>query len=140
MELNYRLLGDQKDTEHASLLRSHYSNLEFTDFEENNSIRPFKIPKFMSNKNKCCNGLFRKICCCSCKNHKENITQEELKAYYKLKELAQIYYNELNEDHENSLKNLFINTLNCDLTDNLETMEWKGIGFQVSIIHLFYYK
>jgi hypothetical protein len=128
MEMNYRSLPNEDDLEKNALLSQYRDNTISYDIEENIPERPFKLPTFMLQENTCCNN-FSKIICCQSKKFK--IKQSELRAYYKLKEIALVSYDQTNVDHENCLKNLFITALNCDLTDNLETIEWKTLGFQV---------
>ncbi len=124
-------INGNNEIERKSLLEQYKDEGSFYELEENNSIRPFKPPKFIIEEKNCCNNFLRIFCC---KSKNKIITQNELKAYYKLREIALIPYEKNNIDHENSLKNLFISSLNCDLTDNLETVEWKGLGFQVYCI------
>jgi len=137
MEMNYQTFKDRNSdeiNEKSLLLEGYYNNNnKFYDIEENQVKRPMKIPKFIYNNRGNCEKICSKILCCKKFKPLENIRQEELKAYYRLKDMAILQYDENNSDHENSLKNLFIAALNVDLTHNLESVEWKSIGFQVNI-------
>ena len=129
MEMNYRRQTDENsDPEKIGLMGEYNEDGSIYDLEENNQKRPLKQPTFLFEKKACCSNVIQIL---FCKGKPEKLKQNELSAYNKLKEIALISYDKYNLDHENSLKNLFINSLNCDLTENLETVDWKGIGFQV---------
>jgi len=130
--MNYHRISDGfGDNERSKLLENNYNENNYCDLEENNIKRPMKVPEFIINQKTFCEKSLYKVLCCSKYKLFDKIHQEDLRAYYKLKDIAIIHYNEHNEDHENSLKNLFICALNVDTTDNLESVEWKSIGFQV---------
>jgi hypothetical protein len=133
MELNYKKLPNNAndDKENEYLLSQYKEEGSNYDIEENNTVKPLKIPGFIKEENNCCNNLIEFL---FCKSKTQKINQKELKAYYMLKEIALISYDQNNSDHENTLKNLFKISLNCELTENLETVEWKSLGFQVIII------
>lgn len=139
MELTLPRRNQAKDCEEAGLLddeRNEYNNSDFTDIEKNiieknTKKRNYLTPKFITKRKNCCDNLIYKIICYYKRNPQEKVTQEELKAYYNLKDLALIQYSESNQEHESSLKSLYTNALACGLTENLETPEWKSIGFQV---------
>jgi hypothetical protein len=132
MELNYKQLPNYEndDKENEALLSNYKEDGYNYDIEKDNTERPLNIPRFIKEKNNCCDNILRFLCC---KTKSEKINQKELKAYYKLKEIALVLYDKNNLDHENSLKTLFKISLNCEITENLETVEWKGLGFQVII-------
>jgi hypothetical protein len=135
MEMNYQNIQDKHSNcdSKLAILLERYNQDTYNDYIEESKIkRPMKIPKFISEpRGKFEKSLFLMLCCFAKFKSLDKISQEELNAYYRLKEIAILTYNEHDEDHENSLKNLFISALNVDLSDNLESVEWKTIGFQV---------
>ena len=76
------------------------------------------------------------LCCCCCNNNKYKLIRlidlNELESYYDLKELINKKYNPSLNQHENSLKFLFLISLKCDLTKDLNSENWKKIGFSNS--------
>ena len=76
------------------------------------------------------------LCCCCCNNNKYELIKlidlNELESYYDLKELINKKYNPSLNQHENSLKFLFLISLKCDLTKDLNSENWKKIGFSNS--------
>lgn len=131
-EKNFKLF--EKDQEKIYLLEGQNETREYSDLEEGNIKRPHKTPQFLLNDKNCSDKIIniaQVIFCCNKKKLLDTLKQDDLNVYYKLKEIALISYNEFNNNHEDSLKSLFILVLNCELTDNLQHVEWKGIGFQV---------
>ena len=76
------------------------------------------------------------LCCCCCNNNKYELIRlidlNELESYYDLKELINKKYNPSLNQHENSLKFLFLISLKTDLTKDLNSEKWKTIGFNNS--------
>ncbi len=140
MEMNYHKFKDNNtngDNERSMLIDNYNYEKYNYDLEENHTKRPMVVPEFIINQKTFCEKSLYKILCCSKYRTFDKIDQKELKAYYKLKDIGLVLYDEHNKDHENSLKHLFISALNIDTSDNLETLEWKSIGFQVNFLYLF---
>lgn len=63
----------------------------------------------------------------------DNIKEKDLKTYHQLKAIASLDYNQDNTAHEESLKFLYLKTINSDLCKDLTSAQWEDIGFNVSI-------
>ena len=93
-----------------------------------------EIPYFILTQAK--KSCWHCLCCCCCNNNKYELIKlidlNELESYYDLKELINKKYNPSLKQHENSLKFLFLISLKCDLTKDLNSENWKKIGFSNS--------
>ena len=93
-----------------------------------------EIPYFILTQAK--KSCWHCLCCCCCNNNKYKLIRlidlNELESYYDLKELINKKYNPSLNQHENSLKFLFLISLKCDLTKDLNSENWKKIGFSNS--------
>jgi hypothetical protein len=140
MEMNYNRFNDEnnnynEDNEKLKLINNENN---YNDLEQNITKKPIiKVPEFVLNNRDICDKAMTKVLCCNKYKSRDKIDQEELRAYYQLKELALISYNEQIKEHENCLKSLFISALNVEISDNLESAEWKSIGFQVNNLNKF---
>ena len=95
------------------------------------SLNRTNVPDFIERihkKNKCWNLL---CFCCYKQSNLDEINNNHIYFYNKLKSLAIQYYDSNNESHELSLRFFYISVINNDLSDNLENSEWCKIGFQV---------
>jgi len=133
MEMISKIPGENyyEDQEDLNLLDYDKKN---NDIEKNVINIKLKVPEFLIKQR----GIWFKtkgflICCKSKFPSLDRINQEELSVYYKLKNLAVILYCENNTEHEENLKKLYLNSLNVEISNNLESAEWKSIGFQVRI-------
>lgn len=139
MEMNYQRFNDEEinnkaeDNEKLNLIDNEY---KYNDLEQNIIKKPMKVPEFVINNTGFCEKTMTKILCCAKYKSRDKIDQEHLKAYYSLKDLALVLFNEQIEQHENTLKSLFVSALNLEASENLESPEWKSIGFQVYLILL----
>lgn len=102
---------------------------------EKESEEQIKTPKFLlgqvSSLEKC-GCLYKLFCCnlCSKKgNHLDDIEESDILAYERFKKDAIDYYYREESSNENSLRFLYMQTLNCDLTQDLTNEKWKTIGF-----------
>jgi len=132
MEMNYKRfnedINNSKEEDCEKLKLIDHEN-KFNDLELNVEKKPMRVPEFVLNNRGFCKKTIT-LCCAKYKS-KNIINQEHLKAYYHLKDLALVPYNEQIEEHENRLKSFFVSALNVDISVNLESAEWKSIGFQV---------
>jgi hypothetical protein len=94
---------------------------------EGSTIGEYDLPPFMQKKRKACNPLTMTFC------FQKQPKIKEIEGYYKLKQLAIQLYDSGNEQHEGSLAQLYIQVLNCELTNDLTSEDWHMIGFQVYI-------
>lgn len=94
------------------------------------------LPLFISFQDKITCPCLSKICPCLFSNEKyrtNNIKDKDLKAYYQLKALVSLEYNQFDSSHEESLKSLYLKTINNNFTNNLTSAEWEKIGFNVML-------
>lgn len=95
----------------------------------------YEIPQFIMAQEK---NILWKCCFFLCESHKKydlnNIDGNDLKSYYELRNIAIQKYNPEIQKHEESLKFLFLSSLNCNLNNDLVTSEWLKVGFKVKII------
>lgn len=93
------------------------------------------VPNFISNQVSAfekCTCCFHFFCCHLCKKKGtklEDIEQDALQSYNKFKYRACEVYNSEDSSHENSLRFLYVQTLNSDLTQNLINAKWRKLGF-----------
>ena len=106
---------------HKNSLNSRYS-------------QQIEIPAFILSQGNCiekCNLLYCLFSCCLDKNNLvKNINAQELLIYYKIKNDYSDNYSEKNNNHENSLKFLYLKCLKCDLNSSLISENWKKLGFE----------
>ena len=131
--MNYQRLNDDNNNEEDSEKLKLIDNDNNSDLEQNLIKKPMKVPEFVLNNTGFCKKTITRILCCAKYKSRDKLDQEHLRAYYHLKDLALICYNEQTKEHETSLKTLFVSSLNVEISDNLESAEWKSIGFQVKL-------
>ena len=106
---------------HKNSLNSRYS-------------QQIEIPAFILSQGNCiekCNLLYCLFSCCLDKNNLvKRINAQELLVYYKIKNDYIENYSDKNNNHENSLKFLFLKCLKCDLNSSLISDNWKKLGFE----------
>ena len=117
------------DNKNENILDSETSSNKLLQIKER-----MEVPYFLLNQAK--KSCWNYICCCCCKDNKyeliNSIDSNELEIYYDLKDLlTKKFINNLYE-HESSLKFLFLISLKCDLTEDLNSENWKKIGFSNS--------
>jgi len=124
-------------------LKSNYKPSEPFGIEGavlNPDERPLPVPSFITQQKTLYekSKFLRILCCCSKKKYRDvlisNINNHELAVYYKLKYLASQLFDENNSQHKESLKLLYLTCIDKDMTENLRTIEWKTVGFQVNIL------
>lgn len=98
-------------------------------------LKRLEIPEFLTNQISCCEKIFN--CCIfsyffNKQNKIDQIDGRNLDLYYNQKSNLESDYDSHNKQHEDSLRFLFLNTLNCDLSNDLRSEKWKQIGFEVS--------
>lgn len=121
-----------------------------SEYNEERSLRPsirimgskrLKVPYFLTNQISCCENICN-CCIFSCFFSKrkglEDIEGRNLEIYYDQKANLEEEYDSSNPNHEDSLRFLFLNSLNCNFNNSFQSENWKKIGFSVySIIYLF---
>jgi len=88
----------------------------------------FDQPQFHQDKMNLC----EKYCCTSFFGiiKDNNLTQEEIVAYYNIKKIAILQFNTNDHNHENLLALLYYNAFGFKLEDE-NLPRWKELGFQV---------
>lgn len=107
-------------------------------FERNMDV--YHVPEFIieqktiCEKSRCVRIMF---CCCCCRKYRHNskyfifnISNDHLSIYHRLKQHATQNYDENNSLHEESLNNLLSLCFESTSSSDLNTSDWKKIGFQ----------
>lgn len=107
------------------------------------SLKNNEIPKFLLDQEIDtfdCYRFFECVFCCKCKKDRKKttkiITLNDLSIYKEFLVNINTRYDRNLIQHEESLRFLYLNSLQCDLTEDLKNDKWMDIGFNVSKILL----
>ena len=130
-ESSSTLLLSSLSSEKLLSINTNLSPLHKNPFSNSQNL---EIPSFILSQENCiekCNLLYCLFSCCLDKNNLvKRINAQELLVYYKIKNDYIENYSDKNNNHENSLKFLFLKCLKCDLNSSLISDNWKKLGFE----------